>query len=163
AVSTLSMPGHFTIVFAARPAAIWVCSAIANVIRSASGASSAGAPVTFGVGHGVLGVGIGVSTGVDAVGLPVGDGVGGPLEPGVVKVAVPGRPRLAGQVAGLRREVGIAGQRQYGGLDRREPRVEAQYRALVDAALGVRSLVLGVSVEQEREHVAGQAGRGLDH
>src|SRR5438067_11021927 len=78
------MPGHFTIVFAARPAAIWVCSAIANVIRSASGASSAGAPVTFGVGHGVLGVGIGASTGVDAVGLPVVDGVDGPLEPGAV-------------------------------------------------------------------------------
>ena len=68
-VSAFSMPGHFTVVVAALPAVICACLAIANRIRSASGASSAGAPVTFGVGHGLDGVGSGVSVGVDAVGI----------------------------------------------------------------------------------------------
>jgi hypothetical protein len=56
-------------VVAALPAAICACLAIANRIRSASGASSAGAPVTFGVGHGFDGVGSGVNAGVEAVGI----------------------------------------------------------------------------------------------
>src|SRR4051794_38098843 len=63
------MPGHFTVVAADLPAAICACLAIANRIRSASGASPAGSPVTFGVGHGFDGVGSGVSAGVDAVGI----------------------------------------------------------------------------------------------
>jgi hypothetical protein len=69
AVSTLSIPGHFTVVVAALPAATCACFEIANVIRSASGASFSGAPVTVGVGQGFDGVGSAVSVGVDAVGI----------------------------------------------------------------------------------------------
>ncbi|GAA1579289.1 hypothetical protein GCM10009804_39800 [Kribbella hippodromi] len=57
------------------------------MIRSASGASSAGAPVTFGVGQGVLGVGIAVSTGVDADGIGVLDDCPGPDELGPEELA----------------------------------------------------------------------------
>ena len=67
-----------------------------------------------------------------------------------------------GQVPRLRREVGVARQRQDGGLHRRQPRVEPQHRAGVDAALGVGRLVLGVGLDQERHQRAGQAGRRLD-
>ena len=63
------MPGHFTVVVADLPAAICACLEIAKEIRSASGASPAGSPVTFGVGHGFDGVGSGVSAGVEAVGI----------------------------------------------------------------------------------------------
>ncbi|GAA1119562.1 hypothetical protein GCM10009630_16720 [Kribbella jejuensis] len=55
------------------------------MIRSANAASSAGAPVTAGIGHGFDGVGSGVSTGVEAVGIgePTA-GLDGPLEPAEV-------------------------------------------------------------------------------
>src|SRR6266545_7040673 len=56
---TSSRPGHDTVVGAALPAASWACLAIANRIRSASGASFAGAPVTVGSGHGLDGFAIG--------------------------------------------------------------------------------------------------------
>ncbi len=72
--STSAIPGHFTLVVADLPAAICACLEIANWIRSASGASFSGSPLTFGVGHGFDGVGSGVSDGVDAVGIGALDG-----------------------------------------------------------------------------------------
>src|ERR1044072_278479 len=60
----------------------------------------------------------------------------------VVEVDVPVVAQHGGDVARLRREIRVAGQREHGHLDRREAAVEAQYRALVDAALSVRLEVL---------------------
>ena len=54
-------------------------------------------------------------------------------------------------------------QRQHRGLDRSQPRIEPQHRALVHAALGVGRLVLGVGVDEKRHQRPGQTGRGLDH
>src|ERR1700677_1691968 len=82
---------------------------------------------------------------------------------GVVEVGVPVLAQRRGQVAGLGRQVGVARQREHGGLDRREPAVQAQHRPLLRVALGVRRLVLGVRVEQEHQRAAVDAGRGLDH
>jgi hypothetical protein len=76
------MPGQFTVVVAALPAAIWACFEIANRIRCASGASEAGAPVTLGVGHGLDGVGSGVIVGVKAVGIGADELGGVGLEDG---------------------------------------------------------------------------------
>ena len=78
---------------------------------------------------------------------------------GVVEVDVPAA-RAARSARSLRlgRQVGVALQRQHRDLDRREPRVEPQHGALVDAALGVGRLVLGVGVDQEG-HQAARAGR----
>ena len=70
---------------------------------------------------------------------------------------------VAARSRALGREVGVARQRQHRGLDRRQPLVQPQHGALLEHALGVGRLVLGVRVEQEREHRAGQAGRRLDH
>ena len=81
---------------------------------------------------------------------------------GVVEL---GRPALAedgGEVAGLRRQVGVAGQREHRHLDRGEARVEAEHGALLGDALGVGRLVLGVRVEQEHQHAPVGARGGLD-
>ena len=82
---------------------------------------------------------------------------------GVVEVGVPPLAQRRRQVARLRRQVGVARQRQHRRLDRREPVVQAQHRPLLQVALGVRRLVLGVGVEQEHQRAAVHAGRGLDH
>ncbi|OEI70008.1 putative transcriptional regulator [Curtobacterium sp. ER1/6] len=68
---------------------------------------------------------------------------------GVVEVDVPVPAQVVGEPAGHRRELLVPGQRQDGGLDRRQAGVEPEDRALVDAALRVRGLVLVVGVEQE--------------
>ena len=74
---------------------------------------------------------------------------------GVVEVRVPPLAQRRGHVAGLRGQVGVARQRQHRDLDRGEPGVEPQHGALLQLALGVRRLVLGVGVQQEDQHRPG--------
>src|SRR5690606_22583551 len=81
---------------------------------------------------------------------------------GVVELDVPVLAQLRGEVLGLRAQVGVAAERQHGGLDRREATVETQHGALVDTTLGVGRLVLGVGVDEEGHERTGQAGRRLD-
>src|SRR5688500_11117406 len=66
----------------------------------------------------------------------------------VVEVDVPVAAELGGEVARSRRQLFVAGQRQHGHFDRCQARIESQDRALVDAALGVRGLVLGVGIDE---------------
>src|SRR6478609_482231 len=69
---------------------------------------------------------------------------------GVVELDVPVLAQLGGKGLRLRREVGVAAQREDRDLHRREARVELEHDALVDTALGVGRLVLGVGVDEER-------------
>ena len=70
--------------------------------------------------------------------------------------------QVGGQILGDALQLRLLGQRQHRGLDRGEPRVQAQHGTLVHAALGVRGLVHVVGVHQERHKGAGQAGGRLD-
>ena len=68
-----------------------------------------------------------------------------------------------GDLVGERRQLLVLRQRQHRDLDRREPRVEPQHRALLDLAVAGRRFVLVVRGEQERERRPVGAGRRLDH
>ena len=57
----------------------------------------------------------------------------------------------------------LLGQRQDSRLHRGETRIEAQHRALVDAALGIRRFVHVVSVNEECHERTGQACSRLNH
>src|SRR5690606_13300676 len=81
---------------------------------------------------------------------------------GVVEVDVPQAAQLRGEALGLRGEVGVARGREHGDLHRRQSRVEPQHRALVDPALGVGRLVLGVGVDEEGHQGTAQTGCRLD-
>src|SRR5690625_101358 len=60
---------------------------------------------------------------------------------GVVEVDVPALAQTRSEVLGGRRELLVATQRQHGGLDRGQARIELEQNALVRAALRVRGLV----------------------
>ncbi len=91
-----------------------------------------------------------------------GDGSGG-RSPRVVEVDGPGAAERVGDLASERREVLVARQRQHGGLDRSQARVELEHGAHVGAALGVGHLLLAVRVDEERHHRARETERRLDH
>src|SRR5699024_2547994 len=57
----------------------------------------------------------------------------------------------------------LTGQREDGGLDGSQARIETQDGALIDATLRVRSLILLVSFHEESHEGAGKTGRGLDN
>src|SRR5262249_6224313 len=82
---------------------------------------------------------------------------------GVVEVDVPAVAQGGGDVPGLGRQVGVAGQRQHRSLDRGEPVVEPGHGPLLRLAAGGGRLGLGVGGPEGPPAGPVHAAGGLDH